>query len=218
MAVDQYQKNCHKCVQSSHPHDKTPGWLHSLAIEDRPWDNISMDFHSLNMDKHGYNYVMVVVDRLGKRSFCLPCKDIINAKQAAQLYYRYIWRIYRCSRTITSDRGPQFVLYFIQELTTILRIKQKLSTAYHPQIDGQTEIMNQILDQRLRPFVNHYQDNWSELLPMLDFANANLPQESTGVSPYMLEMGYEAQMQFDWTERTLPDNATPTEKINRQEA
>ena len=80
IAVDQYQKNCHKCIQSSHPYDKTPGWLHSLAIRDWPWDNISMDFHSLNQDKYGYNYIMVVVDWLGKRSFCLPCKDTINVK------------------------------------------------------------------------------------------------------------------------------------------
>ena len=53
---------------------------------------------------------------------------------------------------------------------------------------------------------------------MLDFANANLLQESIGISSHMLEMGYEAQMQFDWTKRTLPDNATPTERMNRQEA
>ena len=58
----------------------------------------------------------------------------------------------------------------MNELCRLMGIKQKLSTAYHPQTDGNTEIMNQYLDQRLRPFISYYQDNWSDLLPCMDWA------------------------------------------------
>ena len=69
-----------------------------------------------------------------------------------------------------SDRGPQFISAFWNSFYKILRIKLKLLTAYYPETDGQTEIMNQYMDLRLRPFVNYYQDNWSEYLPMMDYA------------------------------------------------
>jgi hypothetical protein len=70
----------------------------------------------------------------------------------------------------------------MDELCKLTGAKQKLSTAYHPQTDGNTEVLNQYIDQRLRPFVNHFQDNWSDLLPAMDFAQAILPHESTGLA------------------------------------
>ena len=85
---------------------------------------------------------MVVVDRLSKRSFSLPCHKEVTASQAADMYYRYIWRIYGSPRSIVSDRGPQFISAFMNELCLLTGIKQKLSTAYHPQTDGNTEIVN----------------------------------------------------------------------------
>ena len=115
-----------------------------------------------------------------------------------------------------SDRGPQFISAFWNEFTCILGIKLKLSTAYHPQTDGQTEIVNQYLDQRLRPFVNYFQDNWAELLPMMDYAHATLPHDSTGFAPIELEMGYLPRTSFDWNRPTDPQTAR--EKLSRQEA
>ena len=74
--------------------------------------------------------------------------------------------------TIVSDRGGQFISDFWNELCNLLGVKLKLSTASHPQTDGQTEIMNQYIALRLRPFIDYYQDDWSEWLPMIDFAAA----------------------------------------------
>jgi transposase InsO family protein len=115
-----------------------------------------------------------------------------------------------------SDRGPQFISAFWNEFTSILGIKLKLSTAYHPQTDGQTEIVNQYLDQRLRPFVNYFQDNWSELLPIMDYAYATLPHDSTGFAPIELEMGYLPRTSFDWNRPTDPQ--TVREMLSREEA
>jgi transposase InsO family protein len=118
-----------------------------------------MDFHELPKDRNGYDTVFVNVDRLGKRVISIPCQKTITAEEAARLYITYIYRIYRPPDTIVSDWGPQFILAFWNEFTQILGIKLKLSTARHPQTDEQTEIANQYLDQKLRPFANYFQDN-----------------------------------------------------------
>ena len=168
--VDRYVRNCETCRRTTVPRDKTPGLLKLLPIPDRPWQHISMDFHELPTDRQGYDMALVIVDRFGKRTFSIPCFKTINAKETARLFVRDVYRIYGPPDTIVSDRGPQFVSAFWKEFTGILGIKLKLSTAYHPQTDGQTEIANQHLDQRLRPFVNHFQDNWADLLPLMDYA------------------------------------------------
>jgi transposase InsO family protein len=77
----------------------------------------------------------------------------------AQLYLVYVHKYYGPPTTIVSDRGPQFISAFWDEFCRLLGTKLKLSTPYHPQTDGQTENANQWIDQRLRPFVNTYQDN-----------------------------------------------------------
>jgi hypothetical protein len=105
----------------------------------------------------------------------------------------------------------------MNELSTLTRTKLKLSTAEHAQTDGQTEIVNQIIDTRLRPFVNHFQDDWADLLPALDAAGAACPHESTGLSPSMVDYGYEPRLDFDWTLATR-EFQTPREKLNREEA
>jgi hypothetical protein len=87
----------------------------------------------------------------------------------------------------------------------------------HYQTDGQTEIINQYLDQRLRPFVNHFQDNWSELLPAMDYAQAILPYASTGLAPFEVETGTLPRMPCDWQERTR-ELSSAKDKLDRTEA
>jgi transposase InsO family protein len=175
-----------------------------------------MDFHELPKDRHGYNMALVIVDRFGKRPFSIPCHKTIDAPETARLFVHYVYRIYGPPDTIVSDRGPQFVSAFWHEFMRILGVKLKLSTAYHPQTDGQTEIVNQYLDQRLRPFVNYFQDNWSELLPLMDYAQATLPHDSTGFAPIQVEMGYLPRTSFDWDFADEPP--TIREKLSREEA
>ena len=81
--IDRYVRNCDDCRRSIIPQDKTPGLLKPLPILERPWQYISMDFYKLPMDCNGYDMVMVLVDRFGKRPFLIPCYKNINAKEAA---------------------------------------------------------------------------------------------------------------------------------------
>ena len=198
------------------PQDKTPGLLKPLPIPERPWKHISMDFHELPKDHGGYDAVMILVDHFGKRPISIPCYKTTTAKEAAWLYIQYPYQIYGPPDTIVSDRRPQFISAFWDEFTCILGIKLKLSTAYHPQTDGQTEIVNQYLDQKLRPFINYFQDNWAELLPMMDYAQATLPHDSTGFAPIQLEMGYLPCTSFDWDRPMGPQ--TVCERLSYKEA
>jgi transposase InsO family protein len=214
-SVAQYIRNCHPCRRSHVPRDRTPGLLHPLPVPTRPWQHVTMDFKSFPKDKHGYDAAYVVIDRLSKQSISIPCYKTTTAKDMAQLYVSYVYRYRGAPQTIVSDRGPQFISEFWNEFCRILGIQLKLSTAFHPQTDGQTEVMNQYLDQRLRPFVNYYQDNWSELLPIMDYAQLTMPHESIGMSPFELLNAYPPRTSFDW--QTPPAN-TPRERLNQQEA
>jgi hypothetical protein len=154
--IDCYVRNCYNCQCAKILRDKTPGLLKPLPIPERPWQHISMDFHKVLTDRDGYDTVMLLVDCFRKRPISLLCNKNIDTKGTARLYINFSYRIYRLLDTIVSDHGPQFILAFWNKFTRILGIKLKLSTAYHPQTDRQTEIANQYLDQKLCSFVNYF--------------------------------------------------------------
>jgi hypothetical protein len=177
--VNQYTANCRVCRSSKVPRDKTPGLLQPLPIPLRSWQHIAADFKSMPKDKHGYDNILVMVDRLSKITWSVPCHRDVTARQTAWLYYKGPYRILGLPESWTSDRGPQFTAEFTDELSRILGVKLKLASAGHKQTAGQAEIINQYLDQRLRPYLNHYQDNWSEALPAMDAVQASTPHDST---------------------------------------
>lgn len=196
--VRRYVDNCQVCKRTKTWRDRAPGLLQPLPIPGCPWQHITMDFRSFPKGRRGFDAVCVFVDRLSKRPISIPCHKEIDARDTARLFVDNVYRWVGLPDSIVSDRGGQFISTFWKEFCKILGIERKLSTAYHPQTDGQSEIANQYMAQRLRPFVGHYQDDWSEYLPMVDFAAAALPQETTGVSPFYIERGYEPRVSFDW--------------------
>ena len=129
--VDTYVAAYKTCRWSHALRDKILSLLKPLFIPERVWQDVSIDFKSFPPDKKGYDCVCVVVDRLSKRCFSIPCHKETTARQTADMYYRYIWRVYGPPRSIVSDRGPQFISAFMDELCKLMGIKQKLSTAYH---------------------------------------------------------------------------------------
>lgn len=214
--VAQYIANC-SCSRMKARRDKTPGFLHPLPIPARPYQHLTMDFTELPLDEAGYDAALVVMDRLTKKSVSVPCHKTITAKGLAELFLIHWTRHFGMPDSIVSDRGPQFISTFWKEYCRILGTKVKLTTAYNPNVDGQTEVMNQYVKQRLRPFCTYYQDNWSSLLPVMDIAQLTLPHESLGnVTPFQLLNGYEPRTSFDLENPEPP--ASATEKLNREEA
>ena len=141
--------------------------------------------------------VMVVVDSLGKRAHFIETDTTITAAGAAELFLRHVWKLHGLPNHIVSDCGSQFVVAFTQELYRLLGIKIASSTTYHPQTDGQTERVNQELEEFLRLYVAERQDDWHALLPMAEFAYNNHVHASTKQTPFMLDTGRNPRMGFE---------------------
>jgi len=215
--IDQYIRNCHDCQRAHVWRDRAPGYLNPLPIPQHRWQHITMDYKSCPKDQYGYDNVFVVVDRLSKQAISVPCYKTTDSKGMARLFTDRIYRYFGPPDSIVSDRGPQFISEVWGEFCRILGIQISLSTADHPQTDGQTEVMNQYLDQRLRPFVNYYQDNWSELLPMMDYAQLTLPHSSLGgMSPFELSNTRLPRTSFDWSPPAKPPTSASA-ALARQE-
>jgi hypothetical protein len=214
--ITQYIANCSECRAAHRPRDKAPGLLHPLPIPQYRWQHICIDFKSFPPDKQGYDNIAVFIDRLSKEAVSIPCTKEATAKDLAEMFYIHVYRHHNVPESIVSDRGPQFTSTFWDAFCGLIGTKIKLSTAYHPETDGQTEIMNQYIDQRLRPYVNHYQDNWASMLPAMDNAQLTLPHETIGMSPYQLSHGIVPRKSFDWKEPAKPKNAR--ERLSTQEA
>jgi len=131
-------------------------------IPERPWMHISADFITKLPIAQGYNSILVVVDQLTKMVYFIPTTEKTLAEGLARLFRDNVWKLYGLLESVISDRGPQFVAGIMRELNKMLGIESKLSTAFHPQIDGQTERVNQELEQYLRMFTNHRQEQWPD--------------------------------------------------------
>jgi len=135
------------------------GELHPLPIPENHWDTVSVNFISKLPESHGYDAIMVVVDLTGKCGHFIPTHTMVTALGSVQLYLQHVWKLHGLPLSVLSDCGPQFVSQFMRKLYHLLGIKVTASTAYYPQTDGQTEHVNQELEQYLHVFVNERQDD-----------------------------------------------------------
>ncbi|KAJ8127922.1 hypothetical protein O1611_g5714 [Lasiodiplodia mahajangana] len=215
---DRYVSNCMECRPAKVPRDKTPGLLQPTPIPLRPFRHLVMDFKEMATDGGKGKFVFVVVDRLSKLPWSTPCDKTVTAQEAARLYYEGPFRIFGLPQKIDSDRGPQFISSFTDELAKILGIEWKLSSSGHHESAGQAEIVIEYLDQRLRLFCNYYQTNWAEALPAMDFAVALLLYESTGLQLYEVLFGFSMLGHLDWLSCTIDVmNLLAKEKLNRED-
>ena len=138
----------------------------------------------------GYDSIWVVVDRLTKSAHCIPVKTGYKSHQYTELYIARIVSLHDVPKTIISDRGSQFVARFWEQLRASLGTQLIRSSAYHPQTDGQTERINQILEDMLRACVLSYGRKWDECLPLAEFSYNNGYQESIKMVPFEALYGH----------------------------
>lgn len=206
--VQQYVRNCHSCKRAKHSNYQYHGLLKPLPIPHRPWKDISCDFVVRLPYSQGKDAVLVVVDRFTKMRHFIPCNTATTSEQTAELFRNHIWKHHGLPESIVSDRGPQFVSDFWKELCHILGIQVKLSTAYHPETDGQSENANKGMETYLRHFINHHQDDWTSWIASAEYAaNANTSASST-VSPFFAVYGYEPRLSFDWRVTSVSTDET----------
>jgi len=127
----------------------------------------------------------------------IPTTEKTSAEGLARLFRDNVWKLHGLPESIVSDQGPQFAAGLMRELDKMLGIKSKLSTVFHPQTDGQTERVNQELEQYLRMFIDHRQEQWPEWLGTAEFAYNNKVHSSTKTSPFKANYGQDPRMGFE---------------------
>ena len=132
---------------------------------------------------------MVVVDSFSKMIECFPCNKTIYAKETAIIFLQDIFSRHGLPEEVISDQGPQFTSSFYQNLYSNLNIKPCLSTAFHPQSDGQTERINQVLEQYKDAMFQNHQDDWVSWIQVAQFAYDNQDHSATGYSPFFVNFG-----------------------------
>jgi transposase InsO family protein len=188
--VKRYVSTCDVCARAKAPRHKPHGFLVPLPIPARPWSSISMDFIvELPPSPSGDNAILVTVDRFSKMAHFSVTRTTADAADIARLFLRDVYRLHGLPADIVSDRDKIFRSSFWQHLLSLLGVTPNMSTAFHPQTDGQTERVNQTLEQYLRIFCNYQQDNWQDLLPLAEFACNNSVHASTGKTPFFANYG-----------------------------
>lgn len=188
--VSRYVENCDMCRRIKPVRHAPYGLLKPLQLPERPWNSISMDFITGLPKVENDNAIWVVVDRMTKMSHFIPIPDTLKPDELAIKFMTYIFKHHGLPSEIISDRGSVFTSKVWTEITKLLGIRRSLSTAYHPQSDGQTERINGILEQFLRAYCNYQQDNWRDLLTLAEFCYNNTVTETTKVSPFFANYGY----------------------------
>ena len=196
--VNNFVSTCDSCQRVKTLRQRPAGKLQPLPIPEQPWESIGMDWIvALPLTTtpvgrvQGYNAIMVVVDRLTKMSHFIPMHETeVNAPQVGRMLVDNVFRPHGVPRSIVSDRDPKLTSEWMTEWCRLLGIDQAMSTAYHPQTDGQTERVNGVLEDMLRHYVSPSQTDWHEHLSMVEFAYNNSFHESVKDTPFFLNYGF----------------------------
>jgi len=144
--ITEYVRSCDVCQRNKVIRHKKYGLLEPLEVPMRPWTAISMDFIVGLPKSEGYRKIWVIVDRFSKMAHFIPLKTEEHIKKLALTFVKEIWRLHGLPESIVSDRDTRFTSKFWTSLMQLLQVKLNMSTAFHPESDGQTERVNQILE------------------------------------------------------------------------
>lgn len=189
--VKEYVKSCLNCSSIKHSTQRSAGLLQPLPIPEQKWEQVTIDFITKlpKTQKKGNTVLVVMTDKLTKMIHIAACKEEVSAAEVAEIFFREVVRLHGIPQSIVSDRDTRFTSNFWKALWTLLGTKLKMSTAYHPQTDGQTEVTNKTVETMIRAYVNHQLNDWDEYLYHLEIAYNNSEHRSTGFSPFFLNAG-----------------------------
>ena len=157
--VKQYITTCDLCSRSKSSRHMKHDELLPLPIPSGPWKGFSCDYIIDLSLSNGFDALLVFVDRFTKMLHLIPCNKTTDAPQFARMFLDHIICLHELPDSLVSDRGSIFTSHFWKCLSKLLDVNRRLSTSFHPQTDGQTERMNQTIEQYLRIYCNYQQDN-----------------------------------------------------------
>src|SRR5258708_5045420 len=192
--VGDYIRSCTSCARTKVMCHKPYGLLKQLPIPSQPWESISTDFIKQLPMSEGFTAILVIMDRLTKQSLFIPTHDMVDAPQLAQLFLTHIFLKHGTLGHVTSNCRTEFMSHFFRSLRSLLSMKLHFTSGYHPEGDGQTEQINQVLEQYLWAYTNYQQDNWAPLLPLAEFTYNNATSATTGISLFFVNKGYHPRL------------------------
>jgi hypothetical protein len=208
--IAEYVTTCDACQRNKPSQQAKMGPMQALPIPTRPWQQVSMDLITqLPRSSDGNDAIVVFVDKLTKMVHYAATTTTVTAPQLASLFLDRVFRLHGLPDSILSDRDPRFTAHFWKSFWKQLGTTLTMSTAYHPQTDGQTERANRTLEEMLRAYVNHHQSDWDKHLSVLEFAANNALQASTGYTPFYLNYGQEVAQPLDHALQQLRPTNNP---------
>ena len=214
MYVKNYISWCDRCAHFKGSNVALPGKLQPLDIPNMPWVDVSADFITDLSLSNGYDLILVIVDHFSKEVEFIPYNKTVTALETAKLYLFHVWKNHGLPHTIVSNRGPQFASQLMKDLCKHLRIIPKLSTAHHPQTDGQTEWMNRDLQQYLCIFTMEKQNEWADWIVLAQFSYNMKQQASTKKSPFKVTHTYSPWMGIEKRSTKAPAMDLLAEEIS----
>lgn len=183
-SVHDFIKQCTIYQQARAERVAYPGLLEPLPIPDGAWQTVSLDFIEGLPKSTSYNYILVVVDKFSKYAHFIPLAHPFIAFQVALAYLQHVYKLHGLPKAMISDRDKVFTSNVWKELFKLLKVNLLMSSAYHPQKDGQTERVNQCLETYLRCFVHACPAKWSSWLAFAEFWYNCSYHSALGISPF----------------------------------
>ena len=216
--IREHIKQCDVCQRIKSETAKLVGLLQPLPIPHRPWYSISMDFIEGLPNSNKQNVILVIVDRLTKYVHFLSLAHPYTAAKVAALFMQNVFKLHGQPSSIVGDRDTAFTSSFWQELFTRQDTNLAMSTAYHPQTDGQTEVVNRSLEQYLRAFAADKPSQWVNWLPLAEYWFNTNYHTSTKTTPFEALYGYPPPRLLEYILGTTKVEASDDYLCTRQQA
>ena len=209
--ISTWIRQCDACQRNKTEKQPPYGLLKPLPVAEKPWAYISTDMITGLPNSDGFDAIVVFVDMFSKAAVFVATTTKMDSPELAKLFLKYVYPRYGLPERIVSDRGTVYNSAFWRTVTNLLGTETRFSTAYHPQTDGQTEVVNQWLETYLRMYVTYDQLNWSTLLGQAEFCYNSTPHTATGISPFEAMYGFNPR-------RTMMEPITDSNVVGHAEA
>lgn len=206
-SVVEYVQACQVCQQAKPEHVKLPGLLQPLPVPTQAWQSVSLDFIEGLPKSNSYDVLLIVIDRFSKYAHFIPLSHPYSALQVAQVYMTNVYKLHGLPQSIISDRDIVFTAKLWQELFKLSDTQLQMSSAYHPQSDGQTKRLNQCVEAFLRCTVHSCPRLWSKWIALAEFWYNTTFQSAIGRTPFEVLYGQKPRHLgiVDPQQATMPD-------------